>query len=232
MSRLNTPLSDAELDRLDTFLLERIPDEEPPGKVDEGILDISALDGFLTAIISGPRVIPPAEWLPVVWGGFEPRWQSPAEAEAMVSLLLRHMSGIVDTLQQRPEKYEPIILEREEEAGRVTVVDEWCAGYMKGLALAARQWRDGGERVMELMVPITLFSSEEGRKQLTLLAPEEVEVLKRAIPAAVQKIHAFWQGQRRATAALPSFMHDTPPPGRNDPCPCGSGKKFKKCCLH
>jgi preprotein translocase subunit SecA len=26
-----------------------------------------------------------------------------------------------------------------------------------------------------------------------------------------------------------------PPPkkvGRNDPCPCGSGKKFKKCCLH
>lgn len=21
-------------------------------------------------------------------------------------------------------------------------------------------------------------------------------------------------------------------PGRNDPCVCGSGKKFKKCCLH
>ncbi|MEY5302092.1 SEC-C metal-binding domain-containing protein, partial [Salmonella enterica subsp. enterica serovar Corvallis] len=20
--------------------------------------------------------------------------------------------------------------------------------------------------------------------------------------------------------------------GRNDPCPCGSGKKFKQCCLH
>ena len=20
--------------------------------------------------------------------------------------------------------------------------------------------------------------------------------------------------------------------GRNDPCPCGSGKKYKKCCLH
>lgn len=20
--------------------------------------------------------------------------------------------------------------------------------------------------------------------------------------------------------------------GRNDPCPCGSGSKFKKCCLH
>ncbi|MGP8846724.1 SEC-C metal-binding domain-containing protein, partial [Enterobacter hormaechei] len=20
--------------------------------------------------------------------------------------------------------------------------------------------------------------------------------------------------------------------GRNDPCPCGSGKKYKQCCLH
>jgi len=28
------------------------------------------------------------------------------------------------------------------------------------------------------------------------------------------------------------FEHHTPQVGRNDPCPCGSGKKFKKCCLH
>lgn len=27
------------------------------------------------------------------------------------------------------------------------------------------------------------------------------------------------------------FRHETPPPGRNDPCLCGSGKKYKKCCL-
>ena len=29
-----------------------------------------------------------------------------------------------------------------------------------------------------------------------------------------------------------SFAHPTPKVGRNDPCPCGSGKKFKKCCLY
>jgi uncharacterized protein len=170
--------------------------------------------------------------LPVVWGQFEPRWQSPAEAEAMLSLLLRHMNGIINTLQQHPERFEPIILERDEEAGRQTVVEEWCVGYMKGLALAAREWRTGGEAVMELMVPISLFSSEEGRRQLTLLEAQEVEVLKRSIPAAAQKLHAFWLGQRRTAGAHPPFVHDAPPPGRNDPCPCGSGKKFKKCCLH
>jgi len=43
------------------------------------------------------------------------------------------------------------------------------------------------------------------------------------------------QGTRNASRAMPwaeTFMHESPPVGRNDPCPCGSGKKFKKCCLH
>ena len=28
-----------------------------------------------------------------------------------------------------------------------------------------------------------------------------------------------------------TFLRDGPKIGRNDPCPCGSGKKYKKCCL-
>ncbi len=27
------------------------------------------------------------------------------------------------------------------------------------------------------------------------------------------------------------YVRETPRIGRNDPCPCGSGKKYKKCCL-
>jgi len=30
--------------------------------------------------------------------------------------------------------------------------------------------------------------------------------------------------------AVGTIQHSTPRVGRNDPCPCGSGKKFKKCC--
>ncbi len=42
------------------------------------------------------------------------------------------------------------------------------------------------------------------------------------------------EGKRNASRAMPwaeTFMHETPPVGRNDPCPCGSGRKYKKCCL-
>lgn len=28
----------------------------------------------------------------------------------------------------------------------------------------------------------------------------------------------------------PTVRYETPRPGRNEPCPCGSGKKYKKCC--
>ncbi len=27
------------------------------------------------------------------------------------------------------------------------------------------------------------------------------------------------------------FRREAPKVGRNDPCPCGSGKKYKKCCM-
>ena len=29
-----------------------------------------------------------------------------------------------------------------------------------------------------------------------------------------------------------TVFREDPKIGRNDPCPCGSGKKYKKCCLH
>ncbi len=232
MSQLNTPLNDDELDRLDSFLLERIPEEDESPDVDEGILDISELDGFLTAIISGPKALTPSEWMPVVWGDFEPQWEDPAQAEAILSLMLRHMNGIVNTLMEQPDKFEPIVLAREVEGETITVVDEWCVGYMKGLALAADEWRAGGEEVMEMMFPISLFSSEAGWKQLDQLEAEEVKVLQRSLPRTVQKIHAFWLKRRSNGSAHSPFVHDEPPVGRNDPCPCGSGKKYKKCCLH
>jgi preprotein translocase subunit SecA len=31
-------------------------------------------------------------------------------------------------------------------------------------------------------------------------------------------------------AAVKTIVRETPKVGRNDPCPCGSGKKYKKCC--
>jgi uncharacterized protein YecA (UPF0149 family) len=37
-------------------------------------------------------------------------------------------------------------------------------------------------------------------------------------------------GEAEETAAEPAQPAPSGKVGRNDPCPCGSGKKFKKCC--
>jgi uncharacterized protein len=48
------------------------------------------------------------------------------------------------------------------------------------------------------------------------------------IEAAIPHLHRFWAPLRKS--AVSTVKHDVPQPGRNDPCPCGSGKKYKKCC--
>jgi uncharacterized protein len=49
----------------------------------------------------------------------------------------------------------------------------------------------------------------------------------------VEEIAAQWR-RGQAPAARPAASGSTGQPrdpGRNDPCPCGSGKKYKRCCL-
>ncbi len=69
-------ISDEDLDYLDNFLLDRIDEDTVTEGMDEGILGLSELDGFLAAVVSGPSAIQPSLWLPVVWGDFEPEWES------------------------------------------------------------------------------------------------------------------------------------------------------------
>lgn len=51
---------------------------------------------------------------------------------------------------------------------------------------------------------------------------------------AFLKARAEERAERRALPQIfdDTFERDAPKVGRNDPCPCGSGRKYKKCCLH
>ena len=233
MNDLNHPLSDAEIDLLDDFLLDRVPEFASDGYNDEGILDISELDGFFTAILCGPEMITPSEWLPAVWGEFEPEWKDEGEFRKILGLLLRHMNSIAGMLMGSTENYEPLFLERVVKGKRYMVVDEWCFGFMSGVSLAAHAWDAAGEEMTALLEPILRFADEAGWEELEDMEDEEIERLQRCIKPNVCKIHAWWLAQRSASTPMAApFNYEEPRVGRNDPCPCGSGKKYKKCCLH
>ena len=53
-----------------------------------------------------------------------------------------------------------------------------------------------------------------------------------AFDKAIQRAEAATKNQPRPAEGAPAqpVERDAPKVGRNDPCPCGSGKKYKKCC--
>ncbi|MEW8026540.1 MAG: UPF0149 family protein [Candidatus Thiodiazotropha sp.] len=232
MEDLNHPLNEEEIERLDQFLLNRVDDQFITEEMDEGIFDISTLDGFLTAIVSGPVTIPPSVWLPSVWGDFEPEWENEQAFSEILSLLIRHMNSIIQTLMEYPEDFEPLYLERIVDDKSYVIVDEWCEGYHRGTELSPDHWRNGGEEMANLLSPILAFTAATDWKGHDK-PYEEIETIQQTIAPNAREIHAYWLTRREEIPQDDLLKQsDHPPVGRNDPCPCGSGKKYKKCCLH
>lgn len=225
-------LSDAEIETLGEFLLNRIDDDTDTEGKDEGIFDISTLDGFFTAIVSGPVMVPPSQWLPAVWGDFEPVWEDEDDFKSIFMLMMRHMNGIMAMLMEGADDFEPIYMERDVKGKVYTIVDEWCEGYLRAVALTGDQWRAGGADMDILLTPIAAFTSTTNWRGHDF-NEIEVENIKNAIAPNVREIHAFWLERRGddMSSSQPARRQE-PKVGRNDPCPCGSGKKYKRCCLH
>jgi uncharacterized protein len=232
ITNLSEPLSDEELDRLDEILLDRVDEDAVTDGMDEGILNVSELDGLLTAVVSGPVTIMPSRWLPVVWGDFEPTWERVEDFEAFMSMAVRHMNCIAAWLIHEPEGFEPMFLERAWKGETIAIVDEWCEGYMRGVRLALDQWSVGTPEIADLLDPIRAFTEETG-----WLAHELPEVgmkkLRNSITPNARAIHAYWLERRGESlrGEVATARRSEPSVGRNAPCPCGSGKKYKKCCL-
>lgn len=231
---LYDPLDDDELALLDGFLLNRLSDETADKIAaeggDEGILGVSELDGFLTALISGPNVIVPSRWLPVMWGAEEPIWDSASDFQEIFGLIMRHQNSIAMTLLHDPQSFEPMFEESEVDGEAHIVVDEWCWGYMRGVQLDAEAWRAAQADIGELLRPIWLWGTEDGWKSADAMSAADQQRERDAIPLSVRALHKYWLERR--TPLSVSVRRAGPKVGRNDPCPCGSGKKYKHCCLH
>jgi uncharacterized protein len=143
------------------------------------------------------------------------------------------MNGIVATLMEQPEDFEPLCLENTLDGKTYTIVDEWCEGYARVVALAPDWWATGGQEMDILLIPIRAFTSETDWRAHDLSSDVEIDNIRNAITPSVREFHAYWLACRYGHTSSPvTAPRSQPSVGRNDPCPCGSGKKFKKCCLH
>lgn len=223
------PLSDEELDELEDFLSsDTVPDTT---------MNLYALDGYLTALAVGPRPQLPDHWLPRVWGeGEYPAFASMEEAQRVMELLLRQLSGIIGQLQEAPEQFEPLLYEHQMEGRSYLIPDEWCRGFMQAVDAASADWAPllGGP-AGDLLVPILMFSTEEGWQRIESASDPDAEHQRwvEQIGTTVGDVYRYWvahREQRSEAQRRGEHSEQDQSLQRSDLCPCGSGKRFGNCC--
>lgn len=225
----NQSLTPAEFKELETFFDS---DSVPPD-----CMDISQFDGFLTGLVVGPEMVVPSQWLPEILGetgGNEMVWESKEQLERILSLIMAHYNYIAGIFSTDPDEFAPLLYFSEHKGQEITFIDMWCTGFMQAVDINLASWQPmiRSDKFGHLLLPFYLNGSEEGWEQLEhdpKLKEIPQEVWIEALYEFVPLIYEFWHPNNEADR-LAHQQANTTIPGRNDPCPCGSGKKFKYCC--
>jgi len=106
---------------------------------DEAML-LEELDGFIIGILVCPEVIPPSEWLRVVWGQTE-RKNNPVfdNLAHMNRLVTEHYNDIARKLFERPDRYPPLFAV-DNRNGHV-LWELWIDGFEKAVKLRPSAWQ-------------------------------------------------------------------------------------------
>ena len=217
----SAPLSEEEFNRLEDLLASDIFSGEA--------MALDELQGFLCAIVSGPEPIPPSEWLPAALGD-SMRYESEAQAQQVLDLVMRFYNHIAQALNA-DEGFD-FVLYRPDETTEYDY-ETWCLGYLYGVDLSPVAWEEAGDadEIDELLFPLVALAGELPAQSVRQMKPGELERLLTAcredFGAIVCGIHQYWRVVRAKPTTIRRAESKT---GRNDPCPCGSGKKFKQCC--
>lgn len=225
------PLTEAELDKL-ADVLSRFGDKRA--------MNLEMLDGFFAALICGPETVLPSEYLPQIWGAQsinEPDFETKPILQEFLSLLVRHWNATCDTLQSG-EVFLPLLLNNEND---VAPANDWATGFVRGMDMRRNSWsvlmddeKHGGSLIPILALAHEHHPDAEMRPYKEPINAEMRERLIAGATAGVMAIYHYFEAERlleaRERAAVRTFRRDAPKIGRNDLCPCGSGKKFKHCC--
>ena len=180
-------------------------------------------------IAIGPDLIMPSEWLVELWDS-APAFNTIEDAQAMLNTVMLHYNSILHQLET-PETYRPYgFPDDPTKPDTVLWATEWTQGFDRALTLRPEAWISmmQNENGQGLLAPIMLFVKHEGKP--TIKDPsEELAAIRLEtaplIPEAIPVIRDYWREVQEQPIPRRSRR-----PGRNEPCPCGSQKKYKRCC--
>jgi uncharacterized protein len=218
-------LTDPELDRLSDFF-ESLKDA----------MNIERFDGFLCALVSGPEVVMLSEYWPIALG-CDPAetevFSTPEQAQEIFSLVVKHWNSI-STRLDAGEIYEPVLLQND--AGQASGI-EWANGFLEGVALRRDSWselfedEDSGGAILPILALAHENHPDPSLRYPSPLPGKRDDLLAMMMAGLVHTYEYFKQRRTDPTAVPITVKRSEPKIGRNEPCPCGSGQKYKNCCL-
>jgi uncharacterized protein len=230
-------LTDAELDEL-ADLLEATPEPLAP-------LDVLMLDGYLAGGLVQPRALAIDEWLPPVFD-FERR-ALPAHADpawlARCQALIERRRDALNAGISEDGWFDPLVVdvERAPPASEYDAVQSpvsralmpWAAGFQWAQICFTELENSADDAIGAVLARIYrhLPPQDDADRQLvaTLEREQPLADLDAGIEDLVTATVELWDLTAKARFAVATVRRDAPKVGRNEPCPCGSGKKFKSC---
>jgi uncharacterized protein len=209
---------------------------------DDEAMSLEELDGFFTALHCCPELVPQSEYLPEIVGpgealDNEDLFPNVEAAKLFWRLVLHHWSLVGEALESE-EPFAPLL---QEDAEGFTFGNEWAVGFLRGVGMREDEWKEvlESEDNFAKLIPILALANEndpdpEARFYKEPISEELREQLLADLAEGVSFIYRYFAPQRRsrpvATPPETKIEKSKRKIGRNDPCNCGSGKKYKKCC--
>ncbi|HHX2521186.1 TPA: UPF0149 family protein [Neisseria subflava] len=185
------------------------------------------VQGFMMALLSGPDALNPTNWLPEILGE-----ESLFDAKERTEIERLVMAMAADMRMKLNEKILPDLWFYEDEASNPDFYT-WCNAYLYALDIVPTDWFEAvdQEEFEDLFYPIMalggIYDDEENGEVILHLNEKELTQLESDLPHVLLDIYWYWQ----AIINKPQTVRrEGEKVGRNDPCPCGSGKKYKACC--
>jgi uncharacterized protein len=200
------------------------------------VMVLEEFDGFVAGLLVCPELIRGGDWIAAAFGfgGGQSPFTDIDHANAILGLVQDYYNSVVVTLMDNPEDYCPLI-PIDEQSGEV-IWELWIDGFAAAVDLRPEAWQTllqgEGEPAIAMAGMMMLIEAARGEEP----DPEKSAALGKAAPTMIPEWVVTLHEHRLATYEPPSFAAQpnpfvgTPKAGRNDPCPCGSGRKYKRCC--
>ena len=219
---LSEPLSDEEEAELVKFL-ESLPEES---------LSLAKLHGLFTALAVGPGQVVSQELIGVlaIACGKLPIKDS-EHAKRISAFLSRFYSEIIEDLAS--ESFVPHL-----QPNDVVITDilldmaSWCQGFVLGMEQESSAWRSWfkdprREKLTSLITRTAAIQKKSTASNAEQTGWQAHSVISDLVPL----IASYWRFESELNQLLRLGPELTiTEPARNQPCPCGSGKKYKHCC--